>query len=81
MRINAAARVHGLSYSRLISGLRLAGVTIDRKLLADLAVNDANAFGLIAEQAKANLPPEEAKASAPSKAKSTAEASHGAAAV
>jgi large subunit ribosomal protein L20 len=70
MRINAAARVHGLSYSRLISGLRLAGVTIDRKLLADLAVNDAVAFGVIAEQAKANLPAE-AK---------PAEASHGAAA-
>lgn len=58
MRINAAARVHGLSYSRLISGLKLAGLAIDRKLLADLAVNDANAFGLIAEQAKAKLPAE-----------------------
>jgi large subunit ribosomal protein L20 len=55
-RINAAARLHGLSYSRLIAGLKLAGVAIDRKLLADLAVNDANAFGLIAEQAKAKLP-------------------------
>ena len=52
MRINAAARVHGLSYSRLIAGLRKAGLAIDRKLLADLAVNDANAFGVIAEQAK-----------------------------
>src|SRR5579885_2941225 len=55
MRINAAARVHGLSYSRLIAGLHKAGVAIDRKLLADLAVNDANAFGLLAEQAKASL--------------------------
>src|SRR5215469_2466791 len=55
-RINAAARVHGLSYSRLIAGLRLAGLTIDRKMLADIAVNDAAAFGLIAEQAKAKLP-------------------------
>jgi len=52
MRINAAARVHGLSYSRLIAGLRVAGLSVDRKLLADLAVNDANAFGVIAEQAK-----------------------------
>lgn len=54
-RINAAARVHELSYSRLIAGLRMAGVTIDRKLLADLAVHDARAFGVIAEQAKAAL--------------------------
>lgn len=54
-RINAAARTHGLSYSRLIAGLIKAGVTIDRKLLADLAVNDANAFGVIAEQAKTAL--------------------------
>ena len=52
VRINAAARGHELSYSRLIAGLRLAGVEIDRKLLADLAINDANAFGVIAEQAK-----------------------------
>ena len=55
MRINAAARVHGLSYSRLIAGLHKAGLTIDRKVLADLAINDANAFGVIAEQAKASL--------------------------
>jgi large subunit ribosomal protein L20 len=54
-RINAAARVHELSYSRLIAGLRMAGVEIDRKLLADLAIHDANAFGVIAEQAKAAL--------------------------
>jgi large subunit ribosomal protein L20 len=54
-RINAAARAHELSYSRLIAGLRLAGIEIDRKLLADLAVNDANAFGVIASQAKAAL--------------------------
>jgi large subunit ribosomal protein L20 len=54
-RINAAARGHELSYSRLISGLRLAGITIDRKVLADLAVHDLNAFGLIAQQAKAAL--------------------------
>jgi large subunit ribosomal protein L20 len=54
-RINAAARAHELSYSRLIAGLRLAGIEIDRKLLADLAVNDANAFGVIVAQAKAAL--------------------------
>ncbi|MDE2220618.1 MAG: 50S ribosomal protein L20 [Gammaproteobacteria bacterium] len=54
-RINAAARVHELSYSRLIAGLRKAGIEIDRKLLADLAIHDANAFGAIAAQAKAAL--------------------------
>ena len=54
-RINAAARVHGLSYSRLISGLGKTGLAIDRKVLADLAVNDAAAFGAIAEKAKAAL--------------------------
>ena len=50
-RINAAARVHGLSYSRLIAGLKAAGIAVDRKLLADLAVHDQNAFGVIAQQA------------------------------
>jgi large subunit ribosomal protein L20 len=55
MRINAAARVYGLSYSRLIEGLHKAGLEIDRKVLADLAVNDANAFSVIAEQAKAHI--------------------------
>jgi len=54
-RINAGARVHELSYSRLIAGLKAAGIAIDRKLLADLAVNDAAAFGAIAAQAKAAL--------------------------
>ncbi len=54
-RINAAARTHGLSYSRLICGVEKAGLTIDRKMLADLAMNDAAAFGAIAEQAKAAL--------------------------
>jgi large subunit ribosomal protein L20 len=54
-RINAAAHAHGLSYSRLIAGLTKAGIDIDRKLLADLAVHDANAFGVLAEQAKAGL--------------------------
>jgi large subunit ribosomal protein L20 len=51
-RINAAARLHGLSYSRLMAGLREAGVEINRKVLADLAVHDADAFARIAEVAK-----------------------------
>jgi len=54
-RINAAARAHGLSYSRLINGLLKAGIEIDRKVLAELAVHDAAAFGVICEQAKAQL--------------------------
>ena len=54
-RINAAARLNGLSYSRLISGLVKAGVEIDRKVLADLAVRDAAAFGQIADTAKGAL--------------------------
>jgi large subunit ribosomal protein L20 len=54
-RINAAARVHGLSYSRLINGLGKAGIEIDRKMLADIAVHDAESFGVIAEKAKAAL--------------------------
>jgi large subunit ribosomal protein L20 len=53
VRINAAARENGLSYNQLISGLKRAGVEIDRKILADLAMNDAAAFGKLAEQAKA----------------------------
>ena len=53
-RINAAARTHGLSYSRLVHGLALAGVEVDRKSLADLAVSDPNAFGALAELAKAH---------------------------
>ncbi|HTW37819.1 MAG TPA: 50S ribosomal protein L20 [Steroidobacteraceae bacterium] len=54
-RINAAARTHGLSYSRMVNGLDKAGLAIDRKVLADLAVNDAAAFGVIAQQAKTAL--------------------------
>ena len=54
-RINAAARLHGMSYSRLINGLSLAEIEVDRKVLADLAVRDPDAFGAIAEQAKAAL--------------------------
>ena len=55
-RINAAARVHGLSYSRLMDGLRRAGVEINRKVLADLAVHDADAFAKVAETARAAQP-------------------------
>jgi large subunit ribosomal protein L20 len=54
-RINAAARTHGLSYSVLINGIQKAGVEIDRKMLADLAMHDAAAFGVIAQQAKTAL--------------------------
>jgi len=54
-RINAAARMHGLSYSKLIYGLRKAGVEVDRKILADMAVNDATAFGQLVEVAKGAL--------------------------
>ncbi|TEU01200.1 MAG: 50S ribosomal protein L20 [Dehalococcoidia bacterium] len=54
-RINAAARLNGLSYSTLISGLKRAQVEIDRKVLADLAVRDADAFAKVAETAKAAL--------------------------
>ena len=55
VRINAAARLHGLSYSRLINGLLKAGVTLDRKALADIAIHDPVSFGAIAEQAKRAL--------------------------
>ncbi len=54
-RINAAARPHGLSYSRLMDGLKKASVEIDRKVLADLAVRDAPAFARLAETARAAL--------------------------
>ena len=55
VRINAAARLHGLSYSRFMNGLLKAGVTLDRKALADIAIHDPVAFGAIAEQAKRAL--------------------------
>jgi large subunit ribosomal protein L20 len=55
VRINAAARMHGLSYSRFMNGLLKAGVTLDRKSLADIAIYDIAAFGKIAEQAKQAL--------------------------
>jgi large subunit ribosomal protein L20 len=54
-RINAAAREHGLSYSRFINGLKRAEIEIDRKVLADLAVHDKAAFKALAEKAQASL--------------------------
>src|SRR6187431_2782073 len=56
IRVNAAARQNGIQYSRFIQGLKLAGVTIDRKMLADLAVRDPEAFSAIAEIARKNVP-------------------------
>ena len=54
-RINAAARLHNISYSRLINGLNKANIQVDRKVLADIAVHDPEAFGVIASAAKAGL--------------------------
>ena len=55
-RINAASRANGLTYNRLIQGLGLAGVGVDRRLLADLAINDPKAFSALVETARAALP-------------------------
>ncbi|MFI5035208.1 MAG: 50S ribosomal protein L20 [Acidimicrobiales bacterium] len=54
-RINAGARLHGVSYSRFIAGLNAAGIEVDRRVLADLAVNDSAAFGALVAQASAAL--------------------------
>ena len=54
-RINAAARMNGLSYSKFMYGLKLAGVEMNRKILADMAVNDAEGFATLAELAKSKL--------------------------
>ena len=54
-RINAAARMNGLSYSRFMYGLKLAGVEMNRKILADMAINDAEGFKTLAELAKSKL--------------------------
>ena len=67
VRINAAARLNGLSYSRLMSGLRLAGIELNRKMLADLAVRDAEGFAAVAAAARDAL---EAGAAATSAASS-----------
>jgi large subunit ribosomal protein L20 len=55
MRINAGARANGLSYNQFVSGLKKANIELDRKVLAELAVSDPEAFGAIAEQAKSAL--------------------------
>ena len=55
-RINAAARQNGMTYNRLMQGLRLAGVDLDRRVLAELAVTDATAFGALVETARTALP-------------------------
>ena len=52
-RINAAARINGLSYSKFMHGLKVAGINLNRKVLADMAVNDAASFAALAEKAKA----------------------------
>ena len=54
-RINAAARMNGLSYSKFMYGLKLAGVELNRKVLADMAINDAEGFATLAELAKSKL--------------------------
>jgi large subunit ribosomal protein L20 len=54
-RINAAARINGMSYSRFINGLLKAGITLDRKVLADIAVHDAVGFAALSEKAKSAL--------------------------
>ncbi len=54
-RINAAARMNGLSYNKLMHGLKLAGIEINRKMLSDLAIHDEKAFAQLAEKAKAAL--------------------------
>lgn len=61
-RINAGARLHGLTYSRLMNGLKLAGVTLDRKVLSDIAIRDEAGFKALAEQAKAALAAQSKKA-------------------
>ena len=64
VRVNAAAREHGLSYSRFIAGLKKAAIDVDRKVLADLAMNEKEVFAQLAEQAKAALEAEPASAEA-----------------
>ena len=56
VRINAAARENGITYSQLIRGLKAAGITLDRKMLADMAITQSTAFAKVASQAKAALP-------------------------
>ena len=61
-RINAGARAHGLTYNRFIQGLKAAEVEVDRRMLAELAVNDAAAFAALVEISRANVPVTDAKA-------------------
>ena len=63
-RLNAAAREHGLTYSRLIDGLAKAGVEVDRKVLSDIAIREPETFAAIVAQAKAALPAEPVQAAA-----------------
>src|ERR671916_2287121 len=68
-RINAATRAQGMTYNRFIQGIKAAGVEVDRKILADMAVNDPTAFTAMVELAKANLPEDvNASAQAPAQA-------------
>ena len=66
-RIGAGARLNGLSYSQLMHGLKLCGIEMDRKILADIAVKDAAGFATLAAQAKQALPPVAAKPAKPAK--------------
>src|SRR4029453_745568 len=61
-RLNAAVREHGLTYSRFINGLGLAGIEVDRKVLSDIAIREPEAFAAIVDQAKAALPQEQQQA-------------------
>jgi large subunit ribosomal protein L20 len=67
-RIGAAARLAGLSYSKLMQGLKAAGINVDRKVLADMAVLDAEGFAKLAAQAKAAIPPLKSASKTPAKA-------------
>ncbi len=69
-RINAAARANGMTYNRFVQGLKAAGVAVDRRMLAEMAVNDPQAFTALVEIAKANVPAQPA-ASAASKESTT----------
>ncbi len=61
-RINAGARAHGMTYNRFIQGLKAAEIEVDRRMLADLAVNDEAAFAALVELARTNVPTQQAKA-------------------
>ncbi len=71
-RINAAARANGMTYNRFIQGLKIAGVEVDRKILAELAVSDAVAFAALVVVAKANVPAQDDDADTDAEKKETA---------